>query len=134
VSGTISYSGGSPQYTAVVLASSPGDGEENPQILAAAVVMDADGHYTINYVRNGVYWPMAAKDVDSNGEINFLDPAALYDYNDDGHSDSIVINGANATGIDLALEMISAVEPSQDALPATVTLVQNYPNPFNPET
>ena len=134
VSGTISYADGSPQFAVVVLTNIPGDGEGTPQPLAMTAVLGTDGQYTINHVRNGVYWPMSALDLNRDGEVNYSDPAALYDYNDDGHSDSIVVNGTNVTGIDLVLEPRSAVEPPQAALPQRVSLAQNYPNPFNPET
>ena len=86
-----------------------------------------------------MYWPIAAKDVDRNGQIDDYDLAGFYDAEGDDHTDSIVVNGANVEGINLELRAITAVETTAvetpvAQLPASVSLAQNYPNPFNPET
>jgi hypothetical protein len=70
-------------------------GDEGPDFVMMAKV-NSDGTFTIPYVRNGTYWPIAAKDVNGDGQIN----------PDDGDDvvalgDSIVVNNANVTGVNL---------------------------------
>lgn len=135
MSGTVSYSGdNSPQYAAVLLSSGQENGGQDKEGRGGVIVLSADGHYTVNYVRNGVYWPLVFKDLDHNGDIDQTDAFGIYDLNADGVQDSVVVNGANVDGIDLTLAAFSAAETPAALLPASVRLAQNYPNPFNPET
>jgi methionine-rich copper-binding protein CopC len=58
--------------------------------------VNANGTFTIPYVPNGTYWPLAAKDVNHDGQINpdnGIDVMAL--------GDSIVVNNASVTGLQL---------------------------------
>jgi hypothetical protein len=58
--------------------------------------VNANGTFTIPYVENGTYWPLAAKDVNADGELNpdnGVDVMAL--------GDSIVVNNVSVTGVNL---------------------------------
>lgn len=58
--------------------------------------VNANGTFTIPYVANGTYWPLAAKDVNGDGE---LDPDNGVDVMAFG--DSIVVNNASVTGVNM---------------------------------
>jgi hypothetical protein len=59
-----------------------------------------------------------------------LPPPPLSSY---GGSDVVYLLGSAGHGIQRTLNLISAVQ-SSDELPVETMLSQNYPNPFNPET
>jgi hypothetical protein len=134
ISGTVSYGEHSPQYSIVALSNAAENSGVDKFALGGVVVMSTDGSYTVNYVRDGVYWPIVLKDLDLNGDIDWHDVFGYYDPNADGVQDSLIINGVNAEGIDLTLGAISAVNKPATLLPESVVLAQNYPNPFNSET
>ena len=91
VSGSIT-SGGSvtPDNAIVGLGATPFTGQD-PAFVGGAVT-NALGQFTIPYVPDGTWHPIAAKDADLNGEIDpsMGDPIAI--------GDSISVNGANLTG------------------------------------
>lgn len=58
--------------------------------------VNANGTFTVPYVANGTYWPLAAKDVNGDGK---LDPDNGVDVMAFG--DSIVVNNASVTGVTL---------------------------------
>lgn len=58
--------------------------------------VNANGTFTVPYVANGTYWPLAAKDVNRDGK---LDPDNGVDVMAFG--DSIVVNNASVTGVTL---------------------------------
>ena len=98
VSGTIQAgtSGVDPAGCLVVLSDGPiGQGQPNLIIGAAST---AGGTFSIPYVANGGYYPIATKDVDHNGEI---DPGLGIDPIVQG--DSITVTGASISGIVLPL-------------------------------
>lgn len=59
-------------------------------------IVNNDGTFTIPYVPNGTYWPMAAKDVDHDGKINPDNGVDAMAY-----GDSIVVNNVSLTGVNL---------------------------------
>ena len=106
VEGTITINGGSPVNTLVALGRNSLFGAQgNPGICAGTIVTGNDGLYQITHVRPGVYWPVAALDVDRDGQINpdsGLDLLGFYDPDGDGVQDSIVV-ADNVTGLDMQM-------------------------------
>jgi hypothetical protein len=68
---------------------------------AATLTAEASGSYTIPYVREGVYWPFALKDLDDQGEP--FEAIGIYDPDADGQPDSLVVGGANVQDIHLTV-------------------------------
>jgi len=104
VSGTVSVNNGnmSPENSLVGL--SLQDLSQGDPILTNAAVVDANGNFTIHHVKDSVYYPLAAKDVDKDGQINpgYGDLLALHD--------SIVVAGQDINNLDFVLiepELIS---------------------------
>ncbi len=100
VSGTISSgsSGVSPEGAIVALSSKnlmEDEGDKQPPFVAWANV-NSNGTYTIPYVANGTYWPIAAKDTDHDGNINPDNGVDVI-----GIGDSIVINGTSVSNINM---------------------------------
>ncbi len=91
----------SPQYSLVAFLAAPLGGG-SPFILHAAIA-DQNGDYTANYLPNGVYYPVAVKDVNGNGEI---DPSEG-DYI--GEHDSVVVDGADLDSVNFVLGKVDPV-------------------------
>jgi hypothetical protein len=107
VSGNIVFEGGNPTGAIAALFDRSLFGEEEGNIKIAAVVNNSYGAYTLNYVRDGVYWPIAAKDLDGNGIITpETDLIGFYDPDNDGQPDSIIVSGGNLSGIDVSLRLL----------------------------
>lgn len=95
VSGTVisGTSGVSPEHAVVgLMKRSIFESEGEPEFVAWANV-NSNGTFTIPYVSNGTYWPLAAKDVDKDGVINPEQGDAI------AFSDSIIVNNASVSGI-----------------------------------
>jgi len=136
VSGSVNYSGSTDGVIVVLFSSDPRNEQVIPTAKSVVVLSNQSTAYTLPYVRDGMYWPVALRDNNMNGLIDGpSDEAGSYDANDDGYPDSIVVSGGSLTGIDLNLHGMSA-HASHDLLPLprSVSLSQNYPNPFNPTT
>ena len=96
VSGTVipGTSGVSPENAVVgLMKRSIFETEGNPELVAWANV-NSNGTFTIPYVPNGTYWPLAAKDVNKDGEIN-------PDHGEDviAFTDSVIVNNASVSNI-----------------------------------
>ena len=128
VSGTVNFQGGDPTNAIVGLSDGPPFGEEEGVTLIGAIVPNSSGAYIANYVRDGVYWPVTAKDIDGDGEINPMgnDVMGFYDSNQDGEPDSIVISGNNLTGIDMALRRLFAPVTAKTYLDTATVLARQY--------
>ncbi len=104
VSGSVSFEDESitPENTLVALLKHKFSGDR-PEILYINV-SDSTGNFSIEHVPNGVYYPIAAKDVNGDGNI---DP-------DDGDviakGDSIIVDGTDVSGINLLLEKFEKVK------------------------
>lgn len=98
VSGTVQAgtSGVDPAGCLVVLSDAPVD-KGKPNLVIGAVTTGG-GAFTIPYVKNGGYYPIAVKDGDHDGSI---DPGQGIDPFVQG--DSITVTGSNITGINLPL-------------------------------
>ncbi len=111
---SFSTGGTFPPYSVsgTVLAGSSGSGADNvivglssvplsanSPVFASVAVTNGAGAFTVPHVPNGVYWPVAAKDVNHNGTIDPSsgDPIAT--------GDSIVISGGNLSGVTLTLQL-----------------------------
>jgi len=107
VSGVATYPGGNPANAAVGLLDRPLFTEEENIILAGAIVPNSSGDYVVNYVRDGVYWPVAVKDLNGDGQVDpSVDAIGFYDPNNDAQQDSIVVAGSNLSGIDMAMRLL----------------------------
>lgn len=97
VSGNIEFEDASiPKENTIVALLSDDLTNGDPNILYASY-SDSAGNFSINHVPNGVYFPVAAKDMNNDGMI---DPG----FGDlIGGVDSITINNANVTGINILL-------------------------------
>jgi methionine-rich copper-binding protein CopC len=97
VSGTVTAgtAGVDPSHCLVVLSRT--DPNNDDPDLFMGTVAEASGAFTLPYVANGGYYPIAAKDVDNDGSINAKSGDAL------GFSDSITVSGTNITGVQIAL-------------------------------
>ncbi len=94
VSGMI-QSGGSPvtpDNAIVGLAATPFSGGSPPDFIGGAVT-NSLGQFTIPYIPDGTWYPIAAKDADLNGEIDpgTGDPIAF--------GSSVTVSGTNVTGL-----------------------------------
>ena len=103
VSGNVSIEDDSvsPANSMVAFLASP-LGNHDPFILHAAIV-DENGNYTANYLPNGVYFPVAVKDINENGQIDPSEGDLI------GEHDSIMVNGADVSGVDFVLGKIDPV-------------------------
>lgn len=70
-------------------------------LLAGAVTDGTAGTYAIPRLRDGIYWPLAVKDLDGAGGA--FEALGFYDPDGDNQPDSVVVAGADVTGIDIAL-------------------------------
>lgn len=130
VSGTIDAGELDPTHTLIGLDTVPlfsdeGDGS----MTAGTFVPDNSGDYTIPYVSNGCWWPIAAYDLDGDGEI---DPEAgdllgFWDPNQDNLPDSIIVEDGNLTGIDITLlDFIFDEVTAQELLPEAWVLAEEW--------
>ncbi len=124
VSGTVSIDDGDPTHALVGLmdCSLFDQEEDGGSLLAGTFVPDASGDYVIPYVRDGVYWPVAAYDLDGDGEIDPDEGDLLGFWDPDGNMDpdSLIITGDHVDGIDIALfsfeeQMVTAHEYLEEA-------------------
>jgi hypothetical protein len=67
---------------------------------AMAFVRDESGNFAITYVRDGTYWPVAAKDFNGNGSFDLgTDPIGIFDNDGDGVAsvgDSLKVSNGNS--------------------------------------
>ena len=107
VSGTISIDEGEPTHAVVGLmdCSVFDQGEDGGSLYAGTFVPDASGDYVVPYVRNGVFWPIAAYDLNGDGEIDpdTGDLLGFWDPDEDSQPDSVIVADGNLTGIDMTL-------------------------------
>jgi hypothetical protein len=134
VSGTVTVAGGNAANVVVGLADGPLLGEPEGIVKIAIVVSDPAGTYSYSNVRDGVYWPVAVKDADGDGQFdpNRGDPFGEYDRDGDGHADSIVISGSDRSGIDIVLRPASSVPTERPMMPCLDRLPEVTPNPLYP--
>ena len=108
VSGTVQSgsTGIDPAGAAVVL--SPEPLADGPPIMTMGAIADSSGAFTIPYLENGTYYPIAVKDGDGDGYIRPErgDPLAL--------GNPLVVSSANVTGLVLTFVSIQAA-PMADA-------------------
>lgn len=97
VSGNVSFrDNNSPELNTMVALLPEKLGNNEPRVLFAGLA-DSNGLFSIDNVPNGVYYPIAVKDVNSDGEIN-------PDFGDlIGSGDSVVVENSDVAGIEIIL-------------------------------
>ncbi len=103
VSGSVSFRDESiPQLNTMVALLPQRLGNDEPRILFAGLA-DSNGLFSIENVPNGVYYPIAVKDVNSDGQIdpNFGDLI--------GTGDSVLVENSDVGGIEIVLGEIDRV-------------------------
>ena len=106
---------------------------KNPTITStvscAAAVSDSDGSYTMDVVRDSVYYPIAMADLNSDGQINPLagDAIGFYDPNNDGVPDSIVVHGDIHANINIKMFDFDPVT-AETYLPKATDVAAKYAN------
>ncbi len=75
---------------------------EGPPPFAGWTNANSNGTFTIPYVPNGTYWPLAVKDVDHDGKIRPEDGVDVLAF-----GDSIVVNGASVNNVGLTFRTMA---------------------------
>jgi len=103
VAGNVSFEDESisPENTLVALLKQPLTGGA-PEVLFMNVT-DASGDFTVEHVPDGVYYPIAAKDVNGDGSIDPGRGDVL------AKGDSIIVDGADVSGVTLLLKKFERV-------------------------
>lgn len=110
ISGTVNAGGSGidPAGCMVILTDKKVGGDSGEPNLIIGTISTSGGAFTIPYVNNGGYYPLATKDLNQDGQINpdkGADPLAI--------GDSITVAGSNVTGVALALATIEPMTFSQ---------------------
>ncbi|MDK9701197.1 MAG: T9SS type A sorting domain-containing protein [bacterium] len=100
--------------------------EDNGRLLIGTNVSTANS-YSISNVRSGVFWPVCAIDLNSDGEIDpdLGDAIGFYDPNQDGIPDSIVVGQSNLTNINMTLIVWQPLR-ARDRLPVVQSLARQF--------
>ncbi|MCB1048286.1 MAG: T9SS type A sorting domain-containing protein [Calditrichaeota bacterium] len=125
VGGTVTFSG--VVANAMVLLTDQPIFADEPQFLCGTIG-GPFGAYEIPFVRPDVCYPVAALDVDGDGQINpdqGVDVIGIYDPDEDGQQDSILVDG-NLTGIDFALDLFATMRTAQEALADAIPLALEW--------
>jgi hypothetical protein len=126
VTGTVSYMGGPPPPGSMVAIIDGPVFSDEGQARSSALVL-ANGDYTMPYIRDGVFWPVAVQDFNGDGEIDpFSDLIGFYDPDQDGHSDSVVVSGSSLSGIDMELTQLSWSVTAREYLDQAISVANTY--------
>ncbi len=100
VSGTVSAgaTGYSPSYAIVAMTVSGLAGSGGPDFVAVSAA-DVNGDFTIPYVPEGTWVPIAAKDINGDGSIDPSQGDAV------AQSDAVVVNGGNVSGVSIVFQV-----------------------------
>jgi len=95
----------------------------------AAVVSGSDSSYTMNAVRDGIYYPIAIADLNFDGQTSPItgDAVGFYDPNNDGVPDSIVVHGGMHTNINIKMINYDPVT-AETYLPKAADVAATYAN------
>jgi len=97
------------------------EGKEGPPPFVGWTNVNSNGTYTVPYLSNGTYWPIAIKDVDHDGKI---DPDKGVDVI--AFADSIVINNASISNHNLTF-MSFTPKSFQEVISIADSLSKNLP-------
>ncbi len=87
-----------------------------PLARLATTIENPDGRYVLNLVRDGVYWPLAVKDMNADGEIDPLqDLLGFYDPDHNNQPDSIRAPSGSLANIDIELKWLFATSSTTTA-------------------
>lgn len=127
VSGSVTYEGGSPAPGAIVaLFDGPLFSDDEGNARSAAIALGAGG-FSLPYVRNGVYWVVTAHDQNGDGEIEpETDLLGFYDSDADGQPDSLLVSGADVTGIQLELRQLFTSVTAREYLDQALTMAAEH--------
>ncbi|HCV42430.1 MAG TPA: hypothetical protein DGH68_03030 [Bacteroidetes bacterium] len=90
-----------PGNALVILSTTPVTG--GPPNPVSGAVADGVGGYILPHVANGTYYPVAAKDVNGNGNIDPSEGDAV------AFGDPVIVNNANLTGVNLTFASFAPV-------------------------
>ena len=110
-----------PAYSIVALSTVPLTGGGNP-IFVAGTVAGGDGSFIIPDVAPGTYYPLAARDLNNDGQI---DPTAGDVV---GRGDPITITSTNATGVQITF-LSAAAYSFADALDSLTAALPSFTSP-----
>ena len=111
VSGSVSSFDGVSRQNIVValLDGNPFGPNQNKEPDPVAVALSSEnGDFTIPFVPNGTYWPVAIVDVDGNSDINHGDFMGIFDPLQTGEPQSIEINSSNVGNVALELKLVDS--------------------------
>ncbi|HUI65466.1 MAG TPA: T9SS type A sorting domain-containing protein [Bacteroidota bacterium] len=113
--------GVSPAYSIVALSTVPLTGEGNP-VFAAGAVAGGDGSFIIPDVAPGTYYPIAARDLNNDGQIDPNSGDVV------GIGNPVTITSTNATGVQITFLSASAYSFA-DALDSLTAALPSFPSP-----
>jgi hypothetical protein len=92
-----------------------------PMARLVTTVDDPTGAYRLDLVREGVYWPIAAKDMNGDGQMDPMqDLMGFYDPDHNGVPDSLLVLGGASLNIDI--ELINLSMPMSEPVTARARL------------
>ncbi len=77
---------------------------DGPPDFSYCGVADSNGDYTIPFVKPDVYYPLAVRDVDNDGKINFEEGIDAI-----GFTDSIIVANANVDSVNIRLIQVAPI-------------------------
>ncbi|MDH3251489.1 MAG: T9SS type A sorting domain-containing protein [Ignavibacteria bacterium] len=119
VSGTVSggTTGVSPSYAIVGMTVNGLAGNNGPVFVGVSAA-DVNGDFTIPYVPEGTWYPIAAKDVNGDGDIDPSTGDVV------AQSDAVVVSGGNVTGISIVFQSYASASFG-DARDSILAYAQN---------
>jgi hypothetical protein len=97
------------------------EGKGGPPPFVGWTNVNSNGTYTVPNLANGTYWPLAAKDVDHNGQINPDNGVDVISF-----GDSIIVNNASLANINLTFTSFTP-KTFQETITIADSLAKNFP-------
>lgn len=122
VGGAVEFSGVAANAL-VVLMNGPLSGEE-PRFMSGCLA-GSTGQFQFPWVRSGLYYPVAALDLDGDGMIDpsgGVDRLGFYDPDGDGQQDAIQVDEQDLTGITISLDVEFAPRTAREAASAAAPI------------
>jgi hypothetical protein len=129
ISGKVDYGGQDPRGAVVQLLSD----RDLLTPIGATVIDQADGSYTIPWLDYDAYYPVVVKDLDRDGETDFMygdDPVGIYDQDGDSRIDvvDLTMNHNQKTNIDMRLQ-----QPAYRTAGSLLPQVRQISREFRPD-
>jgi hypothetical protein len=122
VSGTVSSGSSGVGTAGAFVALSTVSLSAGDPVFAAGTIADGSGNFTLPYVPNGTLYPIAAKDVNGDGQIDPGTGDAV------GTGNAVVVNSANVTGVTITF-MSTTPFRFKDAVDSLNAHIASFPNP-----